>query len=352
MERNKKTLTYFYPHASTFIVRDFELLSPHYVVQTYEFSVKVKWKVPIEFLKQLYFILFQAKGSFFVCHFAGYASLLPVLIGKLTRRKVFIIVAGNDGSRFMDFKYGNFTKRLLGWATETSLRFSNHILPVAQGLVYQDYTYYPGGMPAQGFHFFAPSTKRVPYTVAPYGFNTSIFNFNPEKTRPENSFITIGNLNDPYCFFRKGYDLIFELAARNPNWSFTIVGWNNTDMEVPSNITLIQFSPVEVLIEQLQNHRYYLQLSVMEGFPNALGEAMACGCVPIGSNVSGIPELIGDTGVILGIKNIPELEQSIQQLLTKDFQKASLKSRERIELKFLPKHRRSLLVNVFDQHGC
>jgi glycosyltransferase involved in cell wall biosynthesis len=186
----------------------------------------------------------------------------------------------------------------------------------------------------------------------PYGFNTSVFKFNPENTRPENSFITIGNLKDPYCYFRKGYDLVFELAERNPNWHFTIVGWNTTDMAVPSNITLIQFSPVEVLIEELQNHRYYLQLSVMEGFPNALGEAMACGCVPIGSNVSGIPELIGDTGIILKKKNILDLEQNIQLLLTQNFQNASLKSRDRIKLKFLPKHRSALLVNVFQQYGC
>lgn len=350
MQTRKPTLTYFYPHASTFILRDINLLSKDYQVQPYEFSVRTKWKVPFEFLKQLFFLIFKAKGSFFVCHFAGYASLLPVLFGRIIGKKVFVIVAGNDGSKFMDFRYGNFTKKMLGWATKTSLRFSTHILPVAQGLVYQEYNYYPGGAPAQGFHFFAPKTKHIPYTVIPYGFDTELFTLNETILRQENSFITIGNLKDPYCFFRKGFDLILELAARNPTWKFTIIGWEANHIEVPENVQLVPFSPMNVLIGYLQTHRYYLQLSVMEGFPNALGEAMACGCVPIGSNVSGIPELIGDTGIVITKKNVVYLERSIQLLMEQDFSQASLKARARVEKYFLPMHRLDKMKEVFKQY--
>ena len=352
MQASKRRICYFYPHASTFIVRDLELLAAHYEVNPYEFSVRVKWKLPFEFLKQLFYILFQTKRAFFVCHFAGYASLLPVLIGRLLGKKVFVIVAGNDGSRFLDFRYGNFTKRLLGWATKTSLRFATHILPVAQGLVYQDYRYYPGGAPAQGFHYFAPKTKIVPYTVIPYGFNTELFDLDPQVQRAAHSFITIGNLKDPYCYFRKGFDLILELAKRNPTWHFTIIGWEPNGQEVPANVELVPFSPIAVVIKYLQKHRYYFQLSVMEGFPNALGEAMACGCVPIGSNVSGIPELIGDTGLILSEKNVVYLERSIELLVQQDFQEASLKARKRIEANFLPLHRLEKMQRVFNKYGC
>jgi len=91
MQTRKPTLTYFYPHASTFILRDIDLLAKDYQVQPYEFSVRTKWKVPFEFLKQLFFLIFKAKGSFFVCHFAGYASLLPVLFGRIIGKKVFVL---------------------------------------------------------------------------------------------------------------------------------------------------------------------------------------------------------------------------------------------------------------------
>lgn len=351
MPQSKNRICYFYPHASTFIVRDLELLANAYEVTAYEFKIRSKVKLPLEFVKQFFFILFQTRNAFFVCHFAGYASLLPVLVGRLLGKKVFVIVAGNDGSKFPDFKYGNYTKILLAWATRTSLRFCTHIMPVAQGLAYQDYSYYPGGAPAQGFQYFAPKTKRVPYTVIPYGFNTAQFQYG-EAQRPPHSFITIGNLKDPYCYFRKGFDLILELAERQPTWHFTIIGWESNGQKVPSNVELIAFSPIAVVIEYLQKHRYYFQLSVMEGFPNALGEAMACGCVPIGSNVSGIPELIGDTGLILSEKNVLYLERSIELLLQQDFSGASIKARNRIETHFLPEHRLEKMKAVFTQYTC
>ena len=107
---------------------------------------------------------------------------------------------------------------------------------------------------------------------------------------------------------------------------------------------------MNVLIGYLQTHRYYLQLSVMEGFPNALGEAMACGCVPIGSNVSGIPELIGDTGIVITKKNVVYLERSIQLLMEQDFSQASLKARARVEKYFLPMHRLDKMKEVFKQY--
>jgi glycosyltransferase involved in cell wall biosynthesis len=57
-----------------------------------------------------------------------------------------------------------------------------------------------------------------------------------------------------------------------------------------------------------------------ESFPNALLEAMACGCAPIGSNVGGIPELIdhGRTGLLFEPGSPEDLAVQLEQLIASD----------------------------------
>ncbi len=57
--------------------------------------------------------------------------------------------------------------------------------------------------------------------------------------------------------------------------------------------------------------------SISEAFSNALLEAMACGCCPVGSNVGGTPELIaeGERGLLFPASDIPGLAQALTSLI-------------------------------------
>ncbi|MBV8895738.1 MAG: glycosyltransferase [Acidobacteriaceae bacterium] len=62
----------------------------------------------------------------------------------------------------------------------------------------------------------------------------------------------------------------------------------------------------------------YINSSWSESFPNALLEAMACGCFPIGSNVGGIPELIshGKNGLLFDSNDEQDLAEKLKLAVT------------------------------------
>jgi glycosyltransferase involved in cell wall biosynthesis len=62
----------------------------------------------------------------------------------------------------------------------------------------------------------------------------------------------------------------------------------------------------------------YLQPSLWEGMPNALLEAMACGCCCIASDAGGIPEVIlhGENGFLLARSHLHRLGEAVLECLT------------------------------------
>jgi glycosyltransferase involved in cell wall biosynthesis len=89
----------------------------------------------------------------------------------------------------------------------------------------------------------------------------------------------------------------------------------------------------------------------MEGFPNALAEAMLCGCIPIGSNVSGIPYMISDSGYILHHRNVDELESlCCTAAFSLNKVELSKKARKRISSEFTYDYRRKAISKIIEQY--
>jgi glycosyltransferase involved in cell wall biosynthesis len=65
----------------------------------------------------------------------------------------------------------------------------------------------------------------------------------------------------------------------------------------------------------MNQHRYYVQLSISEGFPNALCEAMACGCIPIVSHVASMPFIVADKGLVIKKRNVEELVSAVTRFM-------------------------------------
>ena len=310
-------ILFFYPVSSTFIRTDIALLSRRYEVLAFGLNLPRKFYLPFRLLAQLVFLIRHGRSAgAFVCFFAGYSSLLPALIGKWLGKPCLIIVAGTDAASFPSIGYGNYARTLLSRATSASLRRASAILPVHESLVAQHYDYDESGWPAQGFSVFAHGTEKVPAYPVYFGYDGDLFRpaqgVNPEP----GTFISVGDMSVPTLFLRKGFDLIAAFAAIRPDLKFTLVGWDGKSrVEVPSNVRLLPFMPQDELVRNLSAHEYYFQLSLMEGFPNALAEAMLCGCIPIGSSVSAIPYMIDNTGYVLKHRNVDELAALVERAL-------------------------------------
>lgn len=63
----------------------------------------------------------------------------------------------------------------------------------------------------------------------------------------------------------------------------------------------------------------YISISLYEGFGLPFIEAMACGTPVISANVSAIPEIVGDAGILLNPLDIKQISQAIQMVLTDEF---------------------------------
>ena len=324
----KKSILYYYTKPTTFVRRDIDMLRERYEVKEFSFFHPSKLYTPILFLKQLVFILkHQVRAPLAFCMFAGYHSLLPALVGKLTQKPFVIILGGTESVSIPSIGYGIINKGLIGKFAKWSYKLTAHFAPVHQSLIYSKNTYYEEENQFQGIKHYVKGIQ-ADFTVIHNGYDPEKFKRKPAD-RLKNSFITVAHdLHKPHLRKLKGIDLILSIAPDFPECHFTIVGLPHYP-DCPANVSLLPAIDQPELIEQFSRHVFYFQLSLSEGFPNALCEAMLCNCIPIVSDVASMPEIIGEAGFVLK-KRQPGMLQKLlsEEVLHADLDVLSERARE------------------------
>lgn len=341
----QKNILFFYNYLSSFVKKDVDILAESYCVKSHDFLPKSKLQTPVSFISQFFFLLYHIlRADLLVVQFAGYHSFLPALYSWLFRTPCVIIVGGTDAHYFPGIGYGNWQKPVLEIFTRLSFRLCSHIAPKHKTLMQFEYQYAANEPTKQGIYARIPGLQ-TPYTQITNGYDEVKWQcIAPKKP---NTFITVSGAWE-YHFQQqlKGIDLILEVAPQFPNCEFIILGVD-TDNRIQVSLPNVKVLPAvknEELIKVFSNCEYYLQLSMAEGFPNALCEAMLCECIPIGSAVFSIPEIIGDSGFVLQQRNATLLSALLKQALAADKQSLRAKARQRIANNYtLAKRKASLL---------
>ena len=148
--------------------------------------------------------------------------------------------------------------------------------------------------------------------------------------------MTAAYFSDERVINIKGLKIFNELASLLPDIPFTVIGEAKIQIDkfinLNPNVNVLGVQTRTQMKQLYQNNKFYFQGSRLEGLPNSICEAMLCGCIPIGSNVFGIPDIIGNTGILFDTEK--DLVNVKDFILSGVGEKDSKQARNRIISKF------------------
>jgi len=182
----------------------------------------------------------------------------------------------------------------------------------------------------------------------PTGYDSEVFKPSGPKERMA---LTVGII-DGLNLKRKGLAVFVQAAAHLPDVKFVLVGNAKGDAletlreKATPNVEFPGWVSHEELTPYYQRAKVYCQLSLYEGLPNALCEAMLCECVPVGTKVNGIPSAMGDTGFFVPAGDAKAAAVAIRQALDSGKGK---EARERIKNLLPVEKREKRLLEIVEE---
>jgi glycosyltransferase involved in cell wall biosynthesis len=344
---------------TSFVRDDVELLGERYDVRTFAFeagrpsdrygharAVLRGWATQRAWLREE-----APRAAAILTWFADYHAVLPVRAGRRFGVPTAVVLGGFDTTCLPALGYGVFASRWRAPLARYALCRADLLLPVAEALIASENAFATWPTPTrQGIRAHAPRCT-TPCAVVPTGYDPAAWPMGPAERGA--TVCTVAFVGSERTLQLKGIDLVFAVAEQMPDVSFSVVGVDTGFQEVlmrrfsvTENVRLLPPRPREALAEVYAGHAVYVQLSRSEGLPNVLCEAMLCGCIPVGSAVGGIPEIIGETGYVVDVPQPAAIAAGIRKALGAG-PEARRAARERITGRYTLARRKEALHSVF-----
>ncbi len=330
------------PAPSSFVRDDLDLLAERYDVVPFIFGVGKASALARGLARQARWLRGQ-RADLVVGWFADYHMALPTLWARRRVVPVAIAIGGYDAACIPALDYGVFCSRWRAPIARRVLRGASLLLPVAGALVESDNAFASAGR--QGVRAHVPGLQ-TPVAVVPTGYDAAAWPAGPADRGAR--VVTAALVTSDRTARIKGLDLLAAAARLLPGVAFEVVGVSPEmarRLVVPTNVALVPPVPRAALAEAYMRASVVLHVSRTEGLPNALCEAMLCGCVPVVSHVGGMPEAVGETGEIVDTPDPAAIAAAVELALQRTDRTAP---RDRIASQFSRERRRHDLFDRLD----
>lgn len=188
---------------------------------------------------------------------------------------------------------------------------------------------------ADGFIFVSKSTQsdfakfyRELYNSKPSRVILHGCNYTNKKTKysqRKRQFLFVGARNG-YKNFHSALSAFKKIVSLGTDSTLVVAGARPTKEEIiltspfESNVKWVESPSDEDLQNLYSESLSLLYVSEYEGFGMPLLEAMSRGCIPIAGNHSSIPEVLGNSGIIVNVNNPDEIASQMMKIITsKDY---------------------------------
>jgi glycosyltransferase involved in cell wall biosynthesis len=269
--------------------------------------------------------------------FASWHTFLPITLARLLRKPSVLVIGGFDVANMPDIEYGHQQGGLRKWASRWIFRRATRLVTNS----------------CYSLEEIERNTPIPPeqVTVEHHGVPDP---FGELPSGPKRRVaLTVGAV-DRGTLVQKG-QLPFARASRElPDVQFVLAGkWLDEAVDElraagGSNLELTGWLSDEQLLDAYRVAAVYVQASRHEGFGLAVAEAMLAGCVPVVMNVTAMPEVVGDAGVLIESQDAEAVAVGIRAALELG-PAASRAARERILTSFPMDRRREGILRVVEE---
>ncbi|MBM2839990.1 MAG: hypothetical protein HW412_518 [Bacteroidetes bacterium] len=278
---------------TSFITQDLNILRKHFVVDhIITRGVFAPFMVLIHILR----------ADITYTWFASVYSFVVVVLSRLMGKRSILVVGGVDVAKIPELRYGIWLSPWKAPLVKYALRNASSVLAVDPSLQ------------KKAIELAEYNGENI--ECVPTGYDAKLWVPNGHK---EPFILTVAVCNNEWKMKVKGIDVLFACARTMSPTRFVVIGLASTLLKehhsAPANVELLPFVSQTDLLQYYQRAKVYCQPSFVEGLPNSVCEAMLCGCVPVGTNVGGIPTAMDGCGFLVPYGDPKDLANAIQKAL-------------------------------------